>query len=278
MVGYVRVSTNKQEIGPDVQRGELELAAERNGWDLTVVEEFGVSAATVAKRPQMLRVLEDLEASRYDGLVVSKLDRLSRSTADGARLLADSLRQGWRIVCLDLGVDTSTIMGAGMFNMALNFAEIERKMIGQRTSAAMSKLRETKHVGRPRTLPAETVELAVTLRTSGRTIQGVADALNEAGVPTATGGEWNVARVQSALNSLTAKGNTVQVRKGMVICQYCGRAFGRKGTVNLMPYTNQEAWLAAKLSGWATDREGMWNCMLPDCATHHETEGTNAVE
>jgi DNA invertase Pin-like site-specific DNA recombinase len=206
MVGYVRVSTNKQEIGPDVQRDELVAAAGRNGWDLTLVEEFGVSAATVAKRPIMLEVLGDLEASRYDGLVVSKLDRLSRSTADGARLLADSLRQGWRIVCLDLGVDTSTIMGAGMFNMALNFAEIERKMIGQRTAAAMSILRETKHVGRPRTLPEDTVALAVRLRESGLTIQGVADALNEAGVPTATPGKWNVARVQSALTSLTGRG------------------------------------------------------------------------
>lgn len=212
MVGYIRVSTNKQEIGPDVQHAELELAADRNDWNLTLVKEFGVSAATIEKRPEIQRVLTELEEGVYDGIVVAKLDRLSRSTADGTKLLSDSMRQGWRIVCLDLGVDTSTIMGAGMFNMALNFAEIERKMIGKRTSEAMQRLKETKHVGRPRVLPLEVVELAVELRGSGSTIQGVADELNARGIPTATpGGKWNVARVQSALNSLTGMGQYREV-------------------------------------------------------------------
>jgi DNA invertase Pin-like site-specific DNA recombinase len=206
MVGYVRVSTNKQEIGPEVQRTEIETAARLQGWDLTLVEEFGISAATVEKRPEIQKLLTQLEAGLFDGLVVSKLDRLSRSTADGARLLSDSMRQGWRIVCLDLGVDTSTIMGAGMFNMALNFAEIERKMIGERTSKAMQRLSATKHMGMPRILPAETVELAVELRGAGMTLQAVADELNRRGLETARGGAWTTSKVQTALNSRTGMG------------------------------------------------------------------------
>ncbi|WP_139007399.1 recombinase family protein [Arthrobacter crystallopoietes] len=207
MIGYVRVSTDKQDISPDVQIQELQLEAKRMGWELTIVREDAVSAATVAKRPLMLQALADLKAGKYAGLAVSKLDRLSRNMEDGTRLLADSQRQGWRIVCLDLGVDTATIMGAGMYNMALNFAEIERKFIGKRTKDAMAKLKETKHVGRPRALPAETIAQAVQLRETGLTLKAIADQLNADGVPSASGSpDWSVAKVQSALKSLTAKG------------------------------------------------------------------------
>lgn len=207
MIGYVRVSTDKQDISPDVQIQELQLEAKRMGWELTIVREDAVSAATVAKRPLMLQALADLKAGKYAGLAVSKLDRLSRNMEDGTRLLADSQRQGWRIVCLDLGVDTATIMGAGMYNMALNFAEIERKFIGKRTKDAMTKLKETKHVGRPRALPAETIARAVQLRETGLTLKAIADQLNADGVPSASGSpDWSVAKVQSALKSLTAKG------------------------------------------------------------------------
>lgn len=207
IIGYVRVSTDKQDIGPEVQVDALREEAERMGWELTIVREDAVSAATVAKRPLMLQALGDLKAKRYDGLAVSKLDRLSRNMEDGTRLLADSQRQGWRIVCLDLGVDTATIMGAGMFNMALNFAEIERRVIGKRTKDAMAKLKETKHVGRPRALPASVVERVRVLREQGKTMAAIATQLNADGVATATGeGQWTTSKVQSVLKSRTANG------------------------------------------------------------------------
>lgn len=53
---------------------------------------------------------------------------------DGTRLLSDSEPHGWRTICQDLGADTATIMGAGMYNMALNFAEIERKFMPLRAA------------------------------------------------------------------------------------------------------------------------------------------------
>jgi len=211
IIGYVRVSTDKQDIGPEVQIDALREEAVRMGWELTIVREDAVSAATVAKRPLMLQALADLKAKRYDGLAVSKLDRLSRNMEDGTRLLADSQRQGWRIVCLDLGVDTATIMGAGMFNMALNFAEIERRVIGKRTKDAMAKLKETKHVGRPRALPADVVELVRGLRDRGQTMATIAAQLNADGVATASGeGQWTTSKVQSVLKSRTAKGSYIE--------------------------------------------------------------------
>jgi DNA invertase Pin-like site-specific DNA recombinase len=155
----------------------------------------------------MLQALADLKAGRFDGLAVSKLDRLSRNMEDGSRLLADSQRQGWRIICLDLGVDTATIMGSGMFNMALNFAEIERRMIGKRTKDAMKQLKETKHVGRPRTIPMETVHTVLELRKAGMSLSAVGRRMNELAIPSASGQvDWSPSKVQSVLKSLSAQG------------------------------------------------------------------------
>lgn len=202
IVGYVRVSTDKQDISPDVQTAELEAEASRMGYELTIVTELAVSAASVSKRPLMVQTLAELKAGKYDGLMVSKLDRLSRNMEDGTRILADSTRQGWRIICLDLGVDTATIMGAGMFNMALNFAEIERKFIGQRTKAVMAERGKTKHMGRKRQLPSEVVERIKAARAAGLSMAKIAAALNVDGVPTAQGGsKWYSSTIKAVLDS-----------------------------------------------------------------------------
>lgn len=203
VLGYVRVSTDKQDISPEVQTAELQAEAQRMGYDLTLVTELAVSAASVSKRPLMVQALADLKAGRYHGLMVSKLDRLSRNMEDGTRLLGDSQRQGWRIVCLDLGVDTATIMGAGMFNMALNFAEIERRMIGKRTKDAMAEVGKTKHLGRKRQLPSEVVDRIKAERAAGVTLTAIAEGLNTDQVPTSQGGaKWYPSTVKAVLASV----------------------------------------------------------------------------
>ena len=203
VIGYVRVSTDKQEIGPEVQIDALNTEATRMDWDLTIVREDAVSAATVSKRPLMRKALADLKAKKFDALAVSKLDRLSRSTDDGTTLLANSARQGWAIVCLDLGVDTATIMGAGMYNMALTFAEMERRRIGERTRDGMAKIKAndpTKHMGRRSVLPAFTLDRIRELRAT-LSMAKTADALNSEGVPTATGATWHASTVRQVESS-----------------------------------------------------------------------------
>lgn len=209
IVGYVRVSTDKQDISPEVQRGELEREAERMGYHLEIVEELAASAATIGKRPKIQAVLDSLKAGKYQGIMVSKLDRLSRNMEDGTRVLADSQRQGWRIICLDLGVDTATIMGAGMYNMALNFAEIERKFIGQRTRAGMQEIKRTtgKHMGRTAVLPVGTMRYVHQLKGEGLSLQKIADRLTAEEIPTATGGKWHPSTVSRVLKSVTLERN-----------------------------------------------------------------------
>jgi DNA invertase Pin-like site-specific DNA recombinase len=74
------------------------------------ITDAGHSARSL-DRPGLAYALSRLRAGRASVLVVSRLDRLSRSMIDFAGLMADAQREGWAIVALDLGVDTTTPEG-----------------------------------------------------------------------------------------------------------------------------------------------------------------------
>lgn len=207
VIGYVRVSTSKQDIGPEVQIAALEDAAERSGWLLSIYREDAASAKSLAGRPILSSALADLKAGKADVLAVSKLDRLSRSVADFAGILETANRQRWALVCLDLGIDTSTITGAAMAQVTVTFAEMERKKIGERTREGMAKIKATtgKHMGRRSALPVETVRLIRAARAEGKSYQNIADALNDAAIPTATDKRWHASTIRAVVNSETAR-------------------------------------------------------------------------
>lgn len=208
VIGYIRVSTSKQDIGPEVQQAALEAEAKRNGWDLTIYREEAASAKSLKNRPVLAAALADLKAGTFEALAVSKLDRLSRSVADFAALLETANRQRWALICLDLGIDTSTITGAAMAQVTCTFAEMERKKIAERTRDGMAKIKATtgKHMGRRSSLPAATVHRIVSERQSGASLAGIARSLNEGAVPTAAGGKWYASTVKQVLGSTTALG------------------------------------------------------------------------
>jgi DNA invertase Pin-like site-specific DNA recombinase len=70
--------------------------------------------------------------------MASKLDCISRSVTDFAKLLERANTRGWRLVLLDLGVDTSTPAGEFVANTIANSAQYERRLIGQRTREALA--------------------------------------------------------------------------------------------------------------------------------------------
>jgi DNA invertase Pin-like site-specific DNA recombinase len=102
---------------------------------------------------------------------------------------------------MDLGVDTSTIMGAAMAQMVSVFSELERKRIGERTREALQIRRQQGvRLGRPPTLPQKVVRRIERQRARGDSLQKIADDLNESDVPTAHGGErWHASTVRSVL-------------------------------------------------------------------------------
>lgn len=214
--GYARVSTAEQHdagAGLPAQVHALEQTAAARGWALEVVtEQTGVSAGSMAKRPALVAVLADLD--RNGGtLVVTKLDRLSRSVADFAALLDRSRRKGWTLVCLDLGIDTTTAAGEMVANLMAAVAQWERRTIGERTRAGMAeRKRQGVHCGRRRELPAAVVERIVAERQQGRTLAAIAGALNAENVPTAHRNDrkdgkpttWHPSTVRAVLSSSSA--------------------------------------------------------------------------
>jgi DNA invertase Pin-like site-specific DNA recombinase len=212
-IGYVRCSTEEQadsRAGLEVQRAAILAEAQRRGWDeadLTFVEDAGFSGKDL-HRPGIEAALDALRHRKADTLVVSKLDRLSRSLVDFAGLMDRASREHWALVALDLGVDTSTPAGEAMAAMLATFAQFERRLIGERTKAALAvKKAAGVRLGRPRLIPEDIVARIVAERSSGATLRAIADGLNDDEVPTAMGGaRWYVSTVQGVVSAGLAPG------------------------------------------------------------------------
>ena len=205
-IGYVRVSTDEQAasgLGLEDQRGRLTLEAERRGWELELYTDEGYSAKNL-DRPAIRQALELLAAGEADALVVLKLDRLSRSLLDFAALMERARAEGWALIALDLGVDTSTPAGEMMANVMASFAQYERRLIAQRTTDALAvKRRQGVRLGRPVTLDREVRDRIATEAAAGQSLAGIARSLNTDQVPTARGGRsWYASTVASVLRSL----------------------------------------------------------------------------
>ena len=103
------------------------------GW-LPVPDRYddgGFSGGTL-ERPALKRLLADIEAGRIDIVVVYKLDRLSRSLMDFAKLAEVFERHGVTFVSVTQSFNTTTSMGKLMLNVLLSFAQFEREVIGER--------------------------------------------------------------------------------------------------------------------------------------------------
>lgn len=196
VIGYLRVSTEEQAAsgaGIDAQRAAITAEADRRGWGdrLEWLTDEGYSAKNL-QRPAIADALERLAAGEAGTLVVSKLDRLSRSLLDFAGLMARAEREGWHLVALDLGVDTSSPQGEMVAHVMASFAQFERKLIGARTRDALAaKRRAGVRLGRPPEVAAPVAERIRAARAAGASYRAIADELNAEQVPTVHGGaQW----------------------------------------------------------------------------------------
>jgi DNA invertase Pin-like site-specific DNA recombinase len=203
VIGYVRVSTDEQSnsgAGLAAQRSAIQAECERRGWKLVeIIEDAGYSAKDL-KRPGVQVALETLKAGDAAGLVVAKLDRLSRSMLDFTAIMAKATKEGWALVALDCAVDTTTPAGEAMANVLATFAQFERRLIGQRTRQALAAKRAAGvRLGRPQSLPADVRARIVSARQAGRSFAAIAGELNADHVQTAQGGkQWWPSTVRSA--------------------------------------------------------------------------------
>jgi DNA invertase Pin-like site-specific DNA recombinase len=207
IIGYSRVSTDEQAdsgLGLAAQRAALEGEVERRGVPVEWVEDAGFSGKSL-HRPGIERALDMLAAGGADVLMVSKLDRLTRSLFDLAGLMDRARREHWAVVLLDLQVDTASPSGEAMANVMGTFAQFERRMIGQRTKDALAvKKAQGVRLGRPIVTSPDVAGRIARLREAGQSLAAIAATLNADGIAASHGGRrWWPSSVQSVLASQT---------------------------------------------------------------------------
>ena len=203
--GYIRVSTREQGTsrnGLEAQREEIKRFALASGYELLgVSEEVASGALDLSGRPTLQRVLA--RARQHKAVVlVSKLDRLSRDVSFVASLMGQHVP----FVVAELGDDVDPFV----LHLYAALAEKERRMIGQRTRAALAQLKaKGVRLGNPSNIAlagsrgrlaqaSQADSFAARLRPSvermqgqGMTTRAIASELNAQGTPTARGGRWD---------------------------------------------------------------------------------------
>ena len=148
LIGYARVSTLAQGASLEGQRKALgEIGC------VKVFEEH-VSSVDLPAREKLAEALRYLREG--DTLVVTKLDRLARSTSHLHDLLRKLEANGVSLKVLDMGVDTSTLTGKLIFNLVGSIAQFEREIMLERQREGIAKARAAgKYKGRKPTARAK---------------------------------------------------------------------------------------------------------------------------
>jgi site-specific DNA recombinase len=146
---YTRKSTEEglqQEFNSlDAQRESSEafIASQKNeGWQ-AITDRFDDGGYTGGNmdRPALKRLLAAVEARSIDCIVVYKVDRLSRSLLDFARIIEILDRNGVSFVAVTQQFNTTSSLGRLTLNILLSFAQFEREIISERTRDKMSAAR-----------------------------------------------------------------------------------------------------------------------------------------
>ncbi len=125
--GYARVSTKGQAKDGNSLEAQEKLLKE-NGAEKIYTDSF---TGTKTERPEFSKLVKVLQSG--DKLIVTKLDRVARSAAQGIELANDLIERGITIHILNMGVLDNTPTGKLIRNIFFAFAEFERDMIVERT-------------------------------------------------------------------------------------------------------------------------------------------------
>jgi DNA invertase Pin-like site-specific DNA recombinase len=166
-IGYGRISTSDQN--PDSQRDALQRA----GVDQIFLDTF---TGTKSHRPELNKLKEQLRAG--DTIVITRLDRLGRSTKDLLNLVSELQDQVVNLEVLEQSINTSTPEGKLFFTLVASFAEFEREIMRARTIDGLASARARGRVGgrKPAMSPAK-VSTAQQMYADSRPVKEIAEVL-----------------------------------------------------------------------------------------------------
>jgi DNA invertase Pin-like site-specific DNA recombinase len=206
VIGYTRISDAEQStdgLSLDTQAKAIEQACAQRGWELLeVIADDGYTGRN-DRRPGLQRakaMLAKRKGHRPDAIVVSRLDRLTRSLKDLAGLIEQAEKR-WGIVALDMDLNTATANGELVAHLIGSVARWESRMNSERTSAGMKAIHAKKRAQgvafgfQPLTDPA-TVRKIVRLRRQGQSFGAIARTLTGDTPPPGGGARWYPSTVE----------------------------------------------------------------------------------
>jgi site-specific DNA recombinase len=216
-IGYIRVSSEGQaESGLSLAGQEEKIRQYCKLKDLNlieVVEDAGISAKNL-KRIGVQRVLGMASRKEFDALVIYKLDRMFRSTVDALETSALMDKWGVALHSIEESLNTKSAMGEFFFTLMAALAQMERKMIGERTRFALAKKKANGEkcgglvpygYTSERGVLTEDTEEQITIKGMhnayglGMSLREICQSLNDNHIPTRTGSPWHPATVAGIL-------------------------------------------------------------------------------
>lgn len=176
---YTRISTADRQQTIDNQLRDLNLAAERMGWEIVAhYSDEGISGAKGRdRRPGLDAMLKAITRKEFDMVASWSVCRLGRSLQHLVSLLGDLNARGVDLYLHVQALDTSTPSGRAMFQMLGVFSEFERAMISERVKSSLARLREQGKVLGRKPLDPRTVEKIEQSLNEGTSINATARAL-----------------------------------------------------------------------------------------------------
>jgi site-specific DNA recombinase len=225
VIGYIRVSTEEQATNGqslDAQRAKLEGYAKLYDLELVgVIVDAGMSAKSL-NRPGLKEALAMLKKGEAAGLLIAKLDRLTRSVGNWQELIDSYFgeKAGKQLLSVADCIDTRTAAGRLVLNVLLSVAQWEREAIGERTRDALQhKISKGERCGKvrfgfdlaydrkmltPNAQEQEAIRLMQELRNAGKSYAAIAAELNARGIQTKESKLWLPMTVRNILKRKAA--------------------------------------------------------------------------
>ena len=212
-IGYVRVSTEEQAksgLGLEAQIAKIKAYAELFDIELTeIIADEGISGKTL-DREGLQRAIKILKDKKAEGMVIAKLDQLTRNVADLGTLVSTVFDKA-ELYSVSEQINTKNAAGRLVLNVLVSVAQWERETICERTKDALQakKARGEKTGGNVpfgfnevngKLIRNEEEQAIIseikTLKNKGLSLRKIAEALNEKGIVTKNGKTWTATQIQ----------------------------------------------------------------------------------
>lgn len=224
VVGYARISPRPVE-GLSIENQIEKIRAYCIAMDLELVDVVvdNLLSGKSLERPALRQALMALRVGEADGLLITKLDRLTRSVRDLGDLVEQYFSGKHSLHCIEFAIDTKTANGRMILNILVSLAQWERENTVEKTTESLAYLKTQgvrvgrvpygmRHGERPDaksrcTIEAVDAERAVAARMRVLALEGwgaraIAAKLDEEGVKGQRGGRWHATQVRRVLKRL----------------------------------------------------------------------------